>query len=118
MPQLHSTLQQLEPIAQRHGLLDAANVSTLISEHQQIQQQIDASRQRATELQLIADIEHRQQQYEACVAAGMHHTVLLMGSSVGQMICPSVMHVLLVAVQCHRPVATLEVQQRTVKLHL
>ena len=68
--QLHSVLAQLEPVAQRHGLLGAANVSSLITQHQQIQQQIVETKQRATRLQLIADIEHRREQYESWLSEG------------------------------------------------
>lgn len=74
---LHSALAQLEPIAQRHGLLDAAHVSSLITQHEDIQQKIDAAKARAAKLQLIADVERNSAQYDLWLAAGTSTTHLM-----------------------------------------
>ena len=68
---LHEVLQQLEPISQRQGLSAAAGMGDLISQHKALQQQIAETQQRAAKLRLVADVEKRQAQFEACLSAGI-----------------------------------------------
>lgn len=76
---LHDVLEQLEPISERHRLSAAAGMSNLIHHHKALQQQIAETQQRAAKLQLVAEVEKRQAQFEACLSAGMT-TLSLLGS--------------------------------------
>lgn len=67
---LHDVLEQLEPISQRQGLSAPAGMSDLIWQHKELQQQIAETQQRAAKLRLVADVEKRQAQFEACLSAG------------------------------------------------
>ncbi|KAL3153383.1 hypothetical protein ABBQ38_011722 [Trebouxia sp. C0009 RCD-2024] len=66
---LHDVLEQLEPISQRQGLSAPAGMSDLIWQHKELQQQIAETQQRAAKLRLVADVEKRQAQFEACLSA-------------------------------------------------
>ena len=67
---LHGILEELEPVSERHGLTEAADITDLIKQHNEVQQQITAAKHRAAQLEVVADLEKRQAHFEACLSAG------------------------------------------------
>ena len=57
-------------MSKRHGLTEAAGITDLIKQHNEVQQQITAAKHRAAQLEVVADLEKRQAHFEACLSAG------------------------------------------------